>query len=64
MVDHERASKTLVVTARPQGQVRRVWSASTRPQPGEPYTFHYQLVELSEDYMTPEGEEEKQPIAR
>jgi hypothetical protein len=56
--------RSLVVTVGRKGKCVGVVGVWRTGKPKEPFTFRYQLVELTEDFLTPKDQEENHPIGK
>ena len=56
--------QTLVARLGHKGKYVGLVGVYKTDNPAQPFTFRYQLVDLTEEFVTPKGEEEKNPIAR
>lgn len=62
VVAHQDGKKTMVVSLGHKGKYVGVVGVSRTNNPAKPFDLRYQLVELTETYLTPEGKEKGHPI--
>ncbi len=61
-VNHPNGTRTAILTLGHKGKYVGVLGVWRSEKPGQPFQYKYQLVELTPEYKTPEGNEKGHPI--